>query len=551
MTFSTTKTPTHSLSTMLSQWDGLHYGGKSEPLSANRHERRRATAVGEPRVSEALIEACSWGRLDLVAALVRRGADPSASDYLLVNWSAIIGGEARGQNGAAETNSQAYQSFSRVKMTPMMAAALWGREDVLEFLADVADVNQRLDADGHAFARVPGSTGNLGRAISFAAVGGWRGCVEKLLAKGAFPWNIEGDGDTIEPLEASVIFGSVDHCSRLAEEITALDNGSRCGLGGGLALAASNGRLDLMEAIAKHGKGSWIEASPFLALRAVNGGAGAVLAAERLAPGLARASRDEMGNTPLMRATFALGAAKSSDVARAILPFSDPLATNAMGATALLTALSYSNHSAVEALWDASDKGVRLSKGGEGLLGVACMAPNPDPYWIMRIIQEDPTQLNRKSRDGYAPLASAVLHGNEAAALALLRLGADAAARGPGGDTVLHMAVERGASEAMLAALLSVCDANAQNNDGMTPLMKLLQSDYCDGFELVAHQSSMSVKNNEGMTAFDLAEDLERELGESSLGCFTNLLRAIAEREALAEMDFEDRPAGRRKSASL
>lgn len=536
---------------MLAQWDDLHYISKFLPGSEVRHERRRATAVGEPRVAEALIEACSWGRLDLAKDLLRHGADPSASDYLLVDWQAIFGGEDNGPMSDPEKSIRAYRTFSRVKMTPMMAAALWGREDVLDYLANVADVNQLLDADGHAFARVPGSTENLGRAMSFAAVGGWRGCIEKLLALGAFPWNIEGDGGIVEPLEAAVIFGSVDNCSRLAEEITALDNGSRCGLGGGLALAASRGRLDLMEAIAKHGKGSWAEASPFLAMMAVDGGAEAVLAAESLAPGLARASRDEVGNTPLMRATFMRATAKSSDVARALLPFSDPLATNAMGATALLTALSHSHHGAVEALWDVSDKGARLSKGGEGLLAVACMAPDPDTSWILRIIQEDPVQLNRKSKDGYSPLASAVLHGNEAAALALLSSGADAAARGPGGDTVLHMAVERGASQAMLAALLSVCDANLQNDDGMTPLMRLLRSDCCDGFELVAHKSAMSVKNNKGMTAFDMAEDLEFEWGEASHGCFTNLLRALSESEALAGMDFQDKPASRRKSASL
>lgn len=536
-------TPEYEMSAMLSQWS-LHYSDKAKPSAQGRHLKKRSTIPDPPRASEALIEACAWGRLDLVGSLLELGADPASADFIQVDWDEIF---ARGNPSlTAKLLERNCKMSSRVKLTPLMAAALFGQIAAVETLAGLVDVNQRIEAEEISWGEPSFPRGTVARAISFAAAAGHQDCIDKLLDSGAVPRNIEGDENVISPLVASVSFGSPEICSLLAKEIAKLDHGSRQNLGDGLARAASKGRLDLMSAIAEHGHGSWAEASPSLALMAVRGGAPAIAAAEDLAPGLAKSSRNLSGYTPLM-----LAAARCAQATRALLPLSDPLAATGLGRTALTVALAHSNYEAAEALWSASDRRACLNESAKGLLAIACEGPSPDPGWLQRIIWEDPEQLNRQDSHGQSPLATAIWHQNEAAALALLSFGADATATDPNGNTALHMAAEHSASPTLIAALMSACDPNIQNDEGMTPLMKLLEQEDAEGFELLAQGSLMDLKNNKGQTAIDVAEAIEMEAGDDAHGCFTTLLRAICERQALGQQTPLAHPAARRKHSAL
>lgn len=527
-----------NLERLLADWDISHYGREiNSPSGAADRQSKMRVSSGPPKAEEALVEACAWGNLELAKLLIKLGANACAQQRMEINWGLASG---KGRNAS-------FMSVSSCSLTPLMAAALWGRDEVVDFLADLVDVNQRV-SEGGKMSTPPGMSDPPGRAISFAAAGGHKKCMQILLSRGAFPWNIDGDGKLGEPLEAAVAFGDAELCGFLAMEISILDGNLSIGLGGGLAAAAKIGRLDIMASISRHGAGDWGAASPWLALAAAQGGAQAVREAELLAPGLARTSCDEHGNTPLIVAASLGWAQGSEETVDALLPISNLQAANRNGETALAVALRCSAHKLAEKLWSESEAR-EAGPDRAGLLAAACVAMSPSLEWIRKIAQDAPGQINKPDSHGSAPIVLAVRHRNEEAALELLSLGASVNHDVGAGNTLLHLAVDERCGVPVLDSLLNVCDPNKQNKDGATPLMMLLESEWRDGFDCLASRSCMRLKNNKGLTALDVALKVESDWPREHRGRFSNYLRALCEQEVLRdEVATPSKPARRARS---
>jgi ankyrin repeat protein len=90
---------------------------------------------------------------------------------------------------------------------------------------------------------------------------------------------------------------------------------------------------------------------------------------------------------------------------------------------------------------------------------------------VIRLLDADPTLLEREDDDGDRPLAVAALSGRLGVTTRLIERGANINATGAGGNTALHYAARRGYEEVVVLLLREGAQANTRDNDGMTPLM--------------------------------------------------------------------------------
>jgi ankyrin repeat protein len=90
---------------------------------------------------------------------------------------------------------------------------------------------------------------------------------------------------------------------------------------------------------------------------------------------------------------------------------------------------------------------------------------------VTRLLDADPTLLERKNDHGDRPLAEAAFSGHLRVVTLLIQRGADINARGFEGSTALHYAAKEGAEEVVTLLLGKGAHANSRDERGNTPFM--------------------------------------------------------------------------------
>jgi ankyrin repeat protein len=97
---------------------------------------------------------------------------------------------------------------------------------------------------------------------------------------------------------------------------------------------------------------------------------------------------------------------------------------------------------------------------------------------VIRLLDADPTLLDREDEDGDRPLASAAWHGHLGMVRLLLERGANINATGDGGDTALHLAALWGHYEVLALLLDKGAETNSRDHYGHTPFMRACFNDH-------------------------------------------------------------------------
>jgi quinoprotein dehydrogenase-associated probable ABC transporter substrate-binding protein len=141
----------------------------------------------------------------------------------------------------------------------------------------------------------------------------------------------------------------------------------------------------------------------------------------------------------------------------------------------------------------------------------------------VKILAAHGADLNAQSSQNLTALGVATQYGKNAAALALIELGADPAkAVGEGGYTPLMLATANHADALVQALLKKGVDVNAKNSGGVTALMIAVANGRADMAELLMQAgANVNAQNERGDTAMSIARDkgdekLIKLLGEPS-----------------------------------
>jgi len=141
----------------------------------------------------------------------------------------------------------------------------------------------------------------------------------------------------------------------------------------------------------------------------------------------------------------------------------------------------------------------------------------------VKILAAHGADLNAQSSQNLTALGVATQYGKNAAALALIELGADPAkAVGEGGYTPLMLATANHADALVQALLKKGVDVNAKNSGGVTALMIAVANGRADMAELLMRAgANVNAQNERGDTALSIArakgdEKLIKLLGEPS-----------------------------------
>lgn len=198
----------------------------------------------------------------------------------------------------------------------------------------------------------------------------------------------------------------------------------------------------------------------------------------RLAP--TAANGQFRGQTPLVAAVRE----RDVEIARALLPHCDPRKANKFGHTALMFAALQDTPCMVDLLIPVSNVDA-ASKRGE-------------------------TALMFAAEFGYMPCIEALAAVADHSATNFV--GSNALMKAISPDTMAahsHWALSN-----IVDLLWTRYDLDAQDDDGWTALMMCTQVVAWDVFDLLARNSNLNVRNNDGNTALDLIYERDRERGE-------------------------------------
>jgi ankyrin repeat protein len=90
---------------------------------------------------------------------------------------------------------------------------------------------------------------------------------------------------------------------------------------------------------------------------------------------------------------------------------------------------------------------------------------------VIRLLDADPTLLERENFEGDRPVAWAALSEQPGVVRLLVERGANINATGAGGNTALHYAAGRGYEEVLALLLRKGTHASSRDHQGMTPLL--------------------------------------------------------------------------------
>ena len=178
----------------------------------------------------------------------------------------------------------------------------------------------------------------------------------------------------------------------------------------------------------------------------------------------------------------------------------DPSLVNAAdkdGLTAIVIAMYYGQ---------AAIASLLASRGA--VLDIFSAAARGDLARLRALLDDDPTQINTYSPDGWTPLALAAFFGHAAAIEFLLEGGADfnAKSRNAMGNLPIHAAAAGGHTAAVAALLAGGADVNAVDDRGWTPLALASQNGSQEIVEVcLAHEANVDALSADGRNALDLA----------------------------------------------
>ena len=127
-----------------------------------------------------------------------------------------------------------------------------------------------------------------------------------------------------------------------------------------------------------------------------------------------------------------------------------------------------------------------------------------DSVEFMLSLGADPNVID--SRYGTTPIFHAAFRGKKKISQLLISRGADVNARSNDGRTALHFI--GGAPEVFALLISKGADIDARDDDGNTPLHHTAMSgDTIVAQLLISVSADLSIKNNKGQTALELAEE--------------------------------------------
>jgi len=136
---------------------------------------------------------------------------------------------------------------------------------------------------------------------------------------------------------------------------------------------------------------------------------------------------------------------------------------------------------------------------GESLLSLALHAGQQKALDLLLTAHADPNApLSNRSVYFYSPLLYAVRLGDLRAASQLIASGANTNARGPGGRTALHLAVESQRHDMLHLLLEKSADPNARDSEGAAPLDDAVWRGFTDAAAiLLAHGAHLNEPNTQ------------------------------------------------------
>ncbi|MEY2409153.1 MAG: hypothetical protein QOF48_1823, partial [Verrucomicrobiota bacterium] len=453
--------------------------------------RRQLAALSDPANTDAGIPSTDEEEREVrrIQALIKDSPD-------LIN--------AAGQGGVGP--------FGQGGATPLHKAAEKGQAVVARFLlANKAEVNSRRSGNitplheavlnGHKSmtdlllangAEVNASASPEGTPLHYAAARGFKAIVEVLLAHGANPNALDYRNST--PLHSAVSKGFKSVAEALLDagaDVNIINKVTESNAdqyahnyGTPLHIAAYDGHKPLAE----------------------------LLIARRAKVDL----RNQFGETPLhlvrnnTNMTSLLIAAKADVNARVLRP------GNELGKTPLCISVQNNYAEMVELLLEnGADPNVRFNettdRQNESTPLLASVDRTGDNERIVRALLDHKADTGALKGNGYAALHLSMNNGSKAVALLLLEHGADVEIRETsGGNTPLGLMW--GSKELVELLLDHKANPNAQNNDGNTPLHRLVtktlqnaQSSWKEIAELlIAHGANVNLRNRQGLTPLNL-----------------------------------------------
>ncbi len=177
------------------------------------------------------------------------------------------------------------------------------------------------------------------------------------------------------------------------------------------------------------------------------------------------------------------------------------------GTTPLAAAAASNDPAMIKSLLAAGAHADRTDKDGRTAFWHAA---NRDAFSAIPALSS-PAVLNRADRDGMTPLAAAVGRGNNKAADALLKAGADARLKTRNDNTVLHLAAAAGHATLIAPLVAARAPVDAVNSHGDTALMLGVKARcLACARGLLAAGASTRMRNKDGLSALDIAR-LTRE----------------------------------------
>lgn len=212
--------------------------------------------------------------------------------------------------------------------------------------------------------------------------------------------------------------------------------------------------------------------------------------------------RDFMGQTALMKAA----AVADFDMARYLVQKgADVNAVDEAGNSVLMVTASGQNPNIATLLIKNKADVNRQSLAGDTALMVAARNGSTS---IVDVLVQNGADVNVLNLEGATPLMGAVSRGHYYTALKLVESGADTSLRTTDGSTALMMATKRGYTAIAYFLALSGASVNDSDNAGNTPLMHAVLSGNAELVKtLLRLGADPALKNNKGVSAFDLAEE--------------------------------------------
>jgi ankyrin repeat protein len=125
---------------------------------------------------------------------------------------------------------------------------------------------------------------------------------------------------------------------------------------------------------------------------------------------------------------------------------------------------------------------------------------------VETLVKKYPELLQKKDKDGYPPLQSAIYFGHTQMVKILIENGADLAGTNNKNSTALHMAVELGKVDAVQLLIENNAPLDAQDNKGSTPLHVAVFGKKLDLIKmLVEAKANINATDNVGMAPIKYA----------------------------------------------